>query len=271
MTDSRNWLAYFRSNQGDPDEIPWHAVRPPSPRAARHLIPSLQQFQLGENAGGLHFLTLARRHAKASGDLDFPEAIALFIAEEQRHSAMLGRYLRALGAPLLQEHWIHSIFRRMRHWFGLESKVTVLVTAEIVAVPYYRALLESSPCPALQAICRRVLREESQHLLFQGNTLRRLQQARPRWMVRSTHFAQELLLAGTCLAVWIEHRQVFRAAGDGPLDVWYTSRIVLDHVQRSAEGLNPLAYGWGAAAAAGGGVDTGGGGAVSTTRMPVSQ
>lgn len=262
MTDSRNWLAYFRSNQGEPEEIPWDAVRPPARRIARYLVPSLQQFHLGENAGGLHFLTLARRHARDTGDADFPEAIALFIAEEQRHSAMLGRYLRAIGAPVLREHWIHSVFRRIRHWFGLESKVTVLVTAEILAVPYYRALLESSPCPALQAICRRVLREESQHLLFQGNTLRRLRQQRPRWFVRLTDLAQEALLAGTCAAVWWEHRHVFRAAGDGPLDVWYTSRLVLQHVQHAASGLNPLAYGWGAAAA---------GAAPSTTRMPVSQ
>lgn len=270
MNDTRHWLAYFRSNQSEPEEIPWHLIRSPSPRAARFLIPSLQQFQLGENAGGLHFLTLARRHAKATGDADFPEAIALFIAEEQRHSAMLGRYLRALGAPLLGEHWIHSIFRSMRHWFNLESKVTVLVVAEILAVPYYRALMEASPCPALQAICRRVLREESQHLLFQGNTLRRLQQNRPRWFVRLTHFGQELLLAGTCLAVWWEHRRVFRTAGDGPLDVWYTARVVLNHVQRAAAGLNPLAYGWGAGGAAEAPGEEGAA-ALSTTRMPVSQ
>ena len=115
-----------------------------------------------------------------------------FIAEEQRHSAMLARYLRLAGAPLLGEHWIHSVFRRIRHWAGLESKVTVLVTAEILAVPYYRALMETTRCPALTAICQRVLREEAQHLLFQGNTLRRLQQRRPGWWVAATHLLAPL-------------------------------------------------------------------------------
>lgn len=234
--DTRRWLEYFRANQGEPDEIPWEAAIRPSARVARYLIPSLQQFQLGENAEGVHFLALARRHARQTNDPDFPEAIALFIAEEQRHSGMLARYLRTIGAPLASEHWIHSVFRRMRHWMGLETKVTILVTAEILAVPYYRALLEGSRCPALQAICRRVLREEAQHLLFQANTLFRLQRGRAGWRVGLTHAAQEIFLAGTVLAVWFANKRVFLAGGDGLLDVWYTSRVVLQHVQQAALG-----------------------------------
>lgn len=253
MTDSRRWLEYFRSNQAEPEEIPWDKANPAPADALRDIIiPSLQQFQLGENASGLHFLALARRHAKATGDPDFAEAIALFIAEEQRHSSLLACYLRRAGAPLLRRHWIHSVFRQIRHWAGLESKVTVLVTAEIMAVPYYRAMLEVCNCPALAAICRRILREEAQHLLFQANTLRRLQRGRPGALVTLTHAGQEVLLASTCLAAWLEHRRVFQAAGDGFLDVWYTARVVLAHVQRAAAGENPLAY-------------------RETTRMPVSQ
>jgi hypothetical protein len=242
MTDSRRWLDYFRSNQSEPDEIPWALATPPTAPLRDILIPSLQQFQLGENASGLHFLELAREHGRATKDPDFPEAIALFIAEEQRHSSLLARYLRRLGAPLMRRHWVHSIFRRIRHWAGLESKVTVLVTAEIMAIPYYRAVMESTQCPALVAICQRVLREEAQHLLFQGNTLRRLQSRRPEWWAAATHAAQELFLAATCLVTWFEHRRVFAMAGDGFLDVWYTARIVLAHVQRAASGHNPLAY-----------------------------
>ena len=59
----------------------------------------------------------------------------------------------------------------------------------------------------------------------------------------ATHLAQEAFLAGTCLATWLEHRRVFALAGEGFLDVWFTSRVVLAHVQRAAAGHNPLAYG----------------------------
>jgi hypothetical protein len=242
MSDSRRWLEYFRSNQAEPDEIPWEQVTPPPPFFRNSLVASLQQFQLGENAAGIHFLELARAHGQAANDPYFPEAIALFIAEEQRHSALLARYLRRIGAPLLRRHWVHSAFHNLRHWAGLESKVTVLVTAEIMAVPYYRAVMETSRCPALTALCQRILREESQHLLFQGNTLRRLQQRRAARWVAATRFAQELFLVGTCLAAWIAHRSIFAAAGDGFFDVWYTARVVLAHVQHAAAGQNPLAY-----------------------------
>src|SRR5262249_28644005 len=133
-----SWLSYFRSNQAEPLEIPWNKVIAPPPELARFLIPSLQQFQLGEGARGVTFLTLGRRDAEQRVDLDFVETLALFIAEEQRHSAMLARYLRSIGAPILERHWVDSIFRRMRKFAGLECMVTVLVTAEILSVPYYR-------------------------------------------------------------------------------------------------------------------------------------
>src|ERR1700731_436936 len=147
------WLLYFRSNQADPEEIPWQDLQAPDNEIAQFLIPSLQLFQLGEGARGLTFLELGRRHAHATGDLDFTETLALFIAEEQRHSALLGRYLRALGVGLLQKHWVDRIFRRLRKLAGLECMVTVLVTAEVLAVPYYRAVHRISRCPALRALC----------------------------------------------------------------------------------------------------------------------
>src|SRR3984957_2106364 len=106
------WLLYFRSNQAEPQEIPWQEIR--MPEADRILIPSLQQFQLGEGATGITFLELGRRHAEATGDLDFTETLALFIAEEQRHSALLKRYLRAVGVQVLHRHWVDGIFRKLR-------------------------------------------------------------------------------------------------------------------------------------------------------------
>ena len=202
---------------------------------ARFLIPSLQLFQLGEGAGGMTFLELGRRHAEATGDLDFTETLALFIAEEQRHSALLGRYLRAVRAPVLERHWVDQIFRRLRKLAGLECMVTVLVTAEVLAVPYYRAVQRVSACPALRAICRRILREEAQHLLFQASTLAAVQRLRPGWLVRLTRFAQHVLLAGTCLTVWVQHRGLLRRGHMNFLSWVLNCRALLRHVHRAAQ------------------------------------
>ena len=234
MKSTRQWLEYFRNNQEESAEIVWERASLPSAPLRDFLIPSLQQFQLGENAAGRHFLELAREHGRATGDFDFPEAIALFIGEEQRHSMMLAHYLHRVGAPLLTAHWTHAWFRRFRHWAGLESKVTVLVMAEIMAVPYYRAVMVAAHCPVLTAICRRILREEAQHLRFQGNTLRRLGAHRPAWQVAVNEELQRTLMTATCLLTWFEHRHVFAAAGHTFKDVWRAASAALTVVQRSA-------------------------------------
>jgi hypothetical protein len=227
------WLLYFRSNQADPQEIPWQELQAPDGEIARFLIPSLQLFQLGEGATGLTFLELGRRHAEATGDFDFIETLALFIAEEQRHSALLGRYLRAVDAPLLQRHWVGGIFRRLRKLAGLECMVTVLVTAEVLAVPYYRAVQRISVCPVLRAICRRILREEARHLLFQASTLAALQRTRPKWWTGLTRFAQHILLAGTCFTVWAHHGRVLRHGRLNFLSFLLTCRALLGNVHRA--------------------------------------
>jgi len=237
---AKPWLLYFRSNQADPQEIPWRQLETPNPEIADFLIPSLQQFQLGEGARGVTFLDLGRRHAEATGDLDFTETLALFIAEEQRHSALLARYLRAVNAPLLKGHWVDGIFRRLRKMAGLECMVTVLVTAEILAVPYYRAVHRISSCPALRALCRRILREEAQHLLFQASTLAALQQKRSAAWIRATRLAQHILLAGTCLTVWAGHRRVLSRGRISFLSFVLNCRALLKHVHRAARSAETL-------------------------------
>ena len=228
------WLLYFRSNQADPQEIPWQDVQPAAPELASFLIPSLQLFQLGEGARGMTFLDLGRCHAESTADLDFVETLALFISEEQRHSALLARYLRSVGAPLLERHWVDRIFRRLRKLAGLECMVTVLVTAEVLAVPYYRAVHRISACPALRAICRRILREEAQHLLFQASTLAALQHARPEWWIHMTRFAQQILLAGTCVTVWIQHGKLLHRGQVTFLNLVLSCRALLRHVHKAA-------------------------------------
>ena len=235
---NRHWLSYFRANQTEPGEIPWDHAQAPPQGIARFLIPSLQQFQLGEGASGVTFLELGRRHAVVSGDQDFGldlcEALALFIGEEQRHSRMLCRYLRSMGAPLLEKHWMDKMFRRTRKLAGLECMVTVLVIAEIMAVPYYAAVHRISACPVLRAICVRILREEAQHLRFQASTLRSLQKHRSIIFIALTRTFQRVLLLATCALLWIEHGQVLRAGGFTALSLAAKCRGLLANLQQDS-------------------------------------
>ena len=94
--------------------------------------------------------------------------------EEQRHSAYLLRFMQREGIPVSSKHWVDTVFRRLRVLGGLELALRVLVSAEIIAIPYYRALGAATQSPLLQAICATILQDEAAHLRFQASMLWRL-------------------------------------------------------------------------------------------------
>ena len=87
---------------------------------------SIQQFQLGEWARGRGLWRRASAHPILGNDPSFLPALELFIAEEQNHSRMLGKFLYRKGIPRLNRHWLDGIFRRLRKLAGLEACVAVL-------------------------------------------------------------------------------------------------------------------------------------------------
>jgi hypothetical protein len=149
----------------------------------------------------------------ATGDLGLIAALKLFLREEQRHSQILARFLQIERTPCLRKHWVHSVFRWIRGLAGLELCLKVLVTAELLARPYYAALRDATGSGLLRSICQRIFDEEGAHLRFQAFVLSRFQSRHSRLMealIKSSHIA---LLASTAALVWIEHRAVFRSAG----------------------------------------------------------
>jgi hypothetical protein len=210
---SKSWYSYFLANRLNRHDLPWDDPYALSP-AERHAIEhSIQQFQLGESAEGRRLLDRGRAYSRAVGDPHFSEALALFVQEEQRHSAHLLRFMRGQGIPGISSHWVDSVFRRLRVLAGLELSLRVLVTAEIIAVPYYRALGRATASQLLRAICSRILQDEAAHLKFQSSMLSRLGARRsPIWQ-RLIWRLHRLFLVTTSLVVWVEHGSVFRAAG----------------------------------------------------------
>lgn len=207
------WRHYFQNNRASLDSFPWDAHTRLSEAERRAISASIQQFQLGEGSDGTNFLRLGARFGQKAGDASFLPSLRLFIAEEQMHSALLGRFMEQQGIPLLRRHWVDSVFRVLRKLMGLELCVTVLVTAECIAVPYYRALFLATQSRLLRSICERILRDEANHLEYQGETLGRLCEGASKLRAVVHAVAHRVLLAGTTLVVWKEHGLVFRAAG----------------------------------------------------------
>jgi hypothetical protein len=209
---SYDWVEYFYRNAPDP-VLPWDDTVRLSGAERLAVIASIQQFQLGEGASGARMLERAQRFSRASGDLGLIAALRLFLREEQRHSKVLARFLQIENARCLRRHWVHTAFRWIRGLAGLELCLKVLVTAELLARPYYSALRDATDSPLLKSICEWIFTEEGAHLRFQAFALSRFHNRHSRAALDLIKSGHALLLAATAAVVWVGHRPVFRSGG----------------------------------------------------------
>lgn len=130
-----------------------------------------------------------------------------FVAEENRHSYYLTKYMDYYQVKPRKKTWLDDCFRRLRKIGGLKGEVIVLVTAEMIALSYYQALAACTKSPVLKRICRQMLHDELRHLAFQSYTLYKLKSNGPEEMFRI------FLMQMTIWAVWPWIRKVMRAGG----------------------------------------------------------
>lgn len=234
MTKYSTWLSYFSANAWTLESLPCPPNPTLSPSERLALAPSLAQFQLGEGSDGHGLLRRTQQFAESHRLPYLPQAMLLFIREEQRHSAALGQFMDREAIPRLSHHWIDHAFRRIRNLAGFELMIAVLVTAECIAVPYYRAVHDASHSPSLRAICRRILRDEDQHLEFQADNLAACAAGRSAFLRFLFLLAHLTFLSATSLLVYFTNRPVFLAARMSPLRLWalsvYAWRPILDRL-----------------------------------------
>lgn len=211
--ESRKWFTHFSLRSMTALHVSHCAALQLTESERRIVTPSIPQFQLGEGASGQRLLERGQKYGRRVNDPLFAGALDLFIKEEQQHSRYLAAFMASQGIPLLQRHWVDSVFRKLRGLAGLELSLTVLVTAEIIAVPYYRALRTATASPILKMICTRILEDETSHLKYQASMLARMASKRSRAFQRALIDLHRLFLLGTILVVWNGHHAVFEPAG----------------------------------------------------------
>ena len=89
--NSHVWLQHFLSNLDHMEHIPWEAKDTLSDAERDAIGKSIATFQLGENAEGNSFKRAGQQYVARTGDRHYMSALRQFIAEEQRHSLVLGR------------------------------------------------------------------------------------------------------------------------------------------------------------------------------------
>lgn len=227
-----SWHRHFLQNRNRLCSLPWHHRYRLGAAERRLVARSIQQFQLGEWARGRGLVRRASSHAVFATDSWFLPALQLFIAEEQGHSNILGRFLDLEGIPRLTNHWLDRIFRRLRKLAGLEVCATVLVTAEVLAIPFYQALRDATRSHLLRSICMRILSDEAAHLNYQALTLGLIRRplGERAWVIRS--LCHSMLFHCTALLLWQQHYRLFRAAGWDSRRFWEEARRQFKRLQQ---------------------------------------
>ena len=204
-----DWKNYFELNKVHFSDIQWNQQDYLTSEEKQLISASIQQFQKGENSEGKHFYAFAKTFPEPL----YLECIKLFIAEEQTHAEVLGKFMHKHGIPTIKKHWVDGCFRWLRKLADLENSVTVLVTAEIIAKVYYNALMNCTGSMLLKRICLQILKDEDQHIIFQCYALSYFYLRKNgvrRFITRSFHF---VLMVGTIVLVWMYHKRILIKGG----------------------------------------------------------
>src|SRR5262249_32741602 len=166
------WLAYFRRNAARPRPISWEAGAQVSAAEIAVVGRSLQAWQLGETSDGRHLVAAAARYAARVGDPAYLSVVELFVREEQRHSALLGRFLDMAGAGRIAADWGDTLFRTVRYFLtDMEIWTTPVVMVETLATIYYNAIRCATRSRVLREVCAQILADEGPHIQFQCERL----------------------------------------------------------------------------------------------------
>ncbi len=205
--DYKEWVAYFADNNEKRLEIDFSEEKDMPAGKKALIFPSIRAFRKGEGSEGRHLADAAAKWADRTGRPEYKEAMQWFVREENWHSAYLKKYMDFHRIKDAEKSFLDKIFRRLRQLAGLKCEVTVLVTAEMIALTYYDALSKCTESSALKSICRQMLKDEIPHIIFQSYTIGHFNNS------LAYRLARILLMEFTSLAVWCAYRQVFEAGG----------------------------------------------------------
>lgn len=213
-----SWLDHFRTNASAPTPAqPSPEQHEPLVERERQLIASsIATFQLGESSDGKHLIRFAELAASEYGVPELPEITACFVREEQLHARLLGAFMDAENIARLDHQWSDGVFRLLRRLGRFETSLSILVSAEVIGLVYYRALAKATRSRWLQDICERLIADERHHVRYEAAVLRLIRQRRSaigRWCALAAH---RTLFRGAVAVVFLGHHAVLRAGGLTP-------------------------------------------------------
>ena len=198
------WERYFTHNDSKRLNIDFSCESGLTEKEKQLIFPSIRAFQKGEGSDGTYLIKSSEKYGNTA-----KRTVRLFVKEENFHSAYLKRYMEHYDVKSAKNSVLDSIFRKIRKLGGFKCEVTVLMTAEIIALTYYSALSECTSSPALKSICCQMLHDELRHIIFQSYNLSRIGVCCLDVPVRY------LFMGITSITVWLAFGNMLRKGGYG--------------------------------------------------------
>jgi hypothetical protein len=212
-TDLTVWLDHFEYHSQHRAALPRGKADELTPYEHRLIAGSIATFQLGEQSEGSSLLRATGRYEQTHDASPVARLISLFIAEEQHHAALLGAFMDQHGIARKRRDWTDAVFRHVRRLAGFKLHLSVLISAELIGIVYYRALEAATGCRQLRTLCHLLVADELAHVGFESDLLLTAQEQKRPLARGAWQLAHKAFFTGAALVVWLTHGRVLRAAG----------------------------------------------------------
>ncbi|HSH94142.1 MAG TPA: ferritin-like domain-containing protein [Roseimicrobium sp.] len=206
------WIRRFRHNRENRIEPDWNSPISLQSHEIKELLPSLEQFQLGDGGGPASLIAFDADRFRNSSD-EQREVVDLWFTEEREHSRLLGNAVRRFGGRKIESHWSFTAFCTCRRFLGVRFELQILLLTEIVSTAYYRLLRRHVRDEPVKAMCSLILRDEAGHVSFHRDRLA-AEQRNPMTLFGLFWQLQFWVCGHVAAAVlWTSHRRCLKALG----------------------------------------------------------
>ena len=207
------WLNHFEYHAEHPRRVPAGLGDRLEPRERKLIERSIATFQLGEVSEGTALVRATRRFADTYDAKPLTRIMELFVREEQRHGTLLHEFMAHHGLPPKRTDWTDFIFWCLRRIGGLEFRLHIFITAELIASVYYRALEAATGCQRLKILCRTLVADELAHIGLESQLLLTLRARKSAVGKAAARLLHRAFFTATAGIVYLTHRPVLRTAG----------------------------------------------------------
>ena len=205
------WKNHFENNLAK-QRIDWNIHPSITGKEKAEILYSLKAWQLGETSDGKQLVAVTQKYSERLKDDVCVDAIKLFIKEEQKHGANLGRYIDMLGEQRLKKDWGDTMFRKMRHLnSSMEMWTITVIVVECAAQIFYQALHDATNCKLLKSICSDILIDEAHHIKYQNERMAIIFQGKSFYNKALSLLFYSFFFFATIHAIWFGHKRAFMA------------------------------------------------------------